>query len=326
MMKKRLFFPLLLLLFTAISAMAQNPWQRGAHAFEYTGYEPLSDRIITVRYYIPIKGDIKSMRVLFSMHGSERNAASGIETWRYFAEQDGFVVIAPEYTKENGWKENDYQFGGIFTSSSNKVLNPPEKWTYQTIEAIFDLFKEQTGNTAEQYDIHGHSAGGQFVNRMVLAMPNARIRLAVASNPSTWTYPFIDGIKDKEGNVYGWPYSVMGSPFATEEHVKRYLAAPLIVHLGNADISTTDEQLSKTPGAMAQGPCRFDRGNAFFKASSQLAKQTKTPFAWRRVEVDDVGHAGRTIVYGKSRSVNGQRVFSTDYITKTGAYNLIFKK
>jgi len=307
-------------------AMAQGRWQRGGQSFEYTDYQPLSGKPITVRYYIPIKGDVKSMRVLFVMHGASRDAEVEIETWRYFAEEDKFVVIAPEYSKEHGWQENDYQRGGVFTNSKSEKLNPIEKWTYNTIEALFDDFKQKTGNESEKYDIHGHSAGGQFVHRMVLAMPDARIRLAVAANPSSWTYPYIDGLKDKQGEVYGWPYSVMGTPFATEEAIKRYFAAPLILLLGNADISTTSSDLDKSAGAQAQGPCRFDRGNAFFKAVKQLAKEMKTDFKWKRIEVEDVGHAGRSIVYGKSRTVNGQKVFSTDYITKTGAYYVIFKK
>ena len=325
-MMRKILFSLLLVAITSIAAIAQETWQRGEHSFVYTGYEPLADKPITVYYFVPSKGDIKTMRVLFSMHGAERKGAPYIETWRYFAEEEGVVVIAPEYTPENGWTSNDYQLGGLYTDRKLTELNPPEKWTYNTIEAIFDYFKECTGNQAEKYDIHGHSAGGQFVHRLVLTLPNARIRLAVASNPSAWTYPLIDGLKDEEGKVYGWPYSVKGTPFATEEHVKRYLAAPLIVHLGNADTKTDDPQLDKAKGALAEGPCRFDRGNAFFKASKQLAEEMKTTFAWQRVEVENVGHAGRSIVYGKKTVVNGKNVFSIDDITTTGAYYLIYKK
>jgi hypothetical protein len=322
-MQKKSLLSLLLTIVVCTISIAQGPWQRGSHSFEYTGYEPLADKPIIVRYYIPMRGNITNMRVLFSMHGADRNAASGVETWRHFAEADGFIVIAPEYIHANGWLENDYQFGGLFTDRTFAELNPQEKWTYNTIEAIFDDFKRHTGNVAEQYDIHGHSAGGQFVNRMVLTMPNARIRLAVASNPSTWTYPLIDGLKDREGNVFGWPYSVKGTPFANREDVKRYLAAPLIIHLGNADI-LADDQLARSPGAMAQGPNRFDRGNTFFRASRRVARDMRAPFEWRRVEVQDVGHAGRSIVYGKRRRVDGQNVFDIEHISRTGAYFLIF--
>jgi len=323
-MIKKWFFLLLLVVVACTTVVAQGTWMRGSHSFVYTGYEPLKDKPIVVRYYIPLKGDVTTMRVLFSMHGADRDAAACVETWRHFAEADGFIVIAPEYARNNGWLENDYQLGGIFTDRTFAELNPFEKWTYNTIEAIFDDLKQQIGNRAEQYDIHGHSAGGQFVHRMVLAMPNTRIRLAVASNPSTWTYPLIEGLKDKDGNVYGWPYSVKGTPFANEEDIKRYLAAPLVIHLGNADISTTDESLARSAGAMAQGRHRFERGNAFFRASRQISRDMKTSFGWRRIEVQDVGHAGRTIVYGRRRTVDGRNVFSIDNITRTGAYSVIY--
>ncbi len=319
---KRLFFLFFLL---ALTAPLHAQWQRGEGEFEYTLYAPLADKPIVVRYYIPSKGDIAQMRVLMAMHGADRDAASVIGTWRYFAEEDGFVVIAPEFTHKNGYLENDYQFGGVFTDATFTRLNPPEKWTYNTIEAIFDDFRAKTGSAAAQYDLWGHSAGGQFTHRMVLAMPAARIRLAVASNPGSWTFPLADGIKDKDGNAYGWPYSVKGSPFATEEHIKGFLAAPLVVHLGNADLATSGSSVPTDAGALAEGATRFDRGRAFFKSGRQVAKTLKVPCAWRQVEVDDVGHAGRSIVYGKSRTVDSQRVFSTDYITPTGAYSVIFR-
>ena len=323
---KKLFLSLLPLFMACITVMAQGTWQRGEHSFEYTGYKPLADKPITVYYYIPSKGDIKTMRVLFAMHGAKRHGSSSVGAWKHFAERDGFVVIAPEYSKENGWSENDYQRGGMYTNRNNKKLNPPEKWTYNTVEAIFDYFKEGTGSQATQYDIHGHSAGGQFVHRLVLTLPNARIRLAVASNPSAWTYPYIDGLKDEEGNVYGWPYSIKGTPFATEEHVKRYLAAPLIIHLGTADTSTTADDLDKQPGAMAQGPCRFIRGNTFFKAVTQFVEEMNIPFNWQRVEVENVGHNSRGVIYGKITTEEGKEVFKIDDITTAGAYYLIFKR
>ena len=307
-----------------IAAMAQGVWQRGSHYFEYTGYEPLKDRLITVRYYIPTKGDIQTMRVLFVIPGAQRNSRYALENWKQFAERDGFVVIAPEYAREI-WSINNYQFGGVFTDSTFTELNPREKWTYNTIEAIFDYFKEQTGNRSELYDINGHSAGGQFVHRMVLAMPNARIRLAVAANPSSWTYPFIDGIKDKNGNAYGWPYSVKGTPFACKDNIKRYLAAPLIIHLGDADTSTTVHDLDKAPGAQATGSNRFCRGNAFYEITKQFAKQLNTPYNWKHVVVEGIAHSGRGMIYGKSKNIDaeGNPVFCIDHITVTGAYNLV---
>jgi hypothetical protein len=315
----------LLLLSFSLLAYAENPWQAGSGSFVYTGYAPLAHKPITVYYYIPVSKDIKNLGVLFAMHGADRAGAPCVETWRYFAEKDGFIVIAPEYSKKN-YTSNEYQLGGVFKTSKREELNPQEKWTYNTIEALFDYLKECTGNTAEQYDIWGHSAGGQFVGRFMLALPNARVRMGVASNPSSWTYPLIDGLKDKAGNVYGWPYSVKDTPFATEEWVRTFLARPLVVHSGNADISTTDRSLDKSAGANAQGICRFDRGKDFYKTSRAVAKKMKTPFKWKFVEVDEVGHAGRSIVYGKSTRIDGKRVFNIDYITTTGAYFVLYGK
>jgi len=294
------------ILLAACGVSAQGmQWSRGEDSLVFTGYEPLKEKPpIPVHYYIPLEGDVTVMRVLFAMHGSGGDCKGALNNWKPYAERDGFIVIAPQYIWENsGW---DYQSVGV-------KGNPREKWTGNTIEAIFDLFKKQNGSKAEQYDMFGHSAGGQFTHRFVLSMPNARIRMAVAANPSSWALPLIDGLNDRDGKVYGWPKSVKGSPFATEEEVKRYLAAPLILHQGNADTSTTDPTLDKSASAKAQGPYRFARGNMAFETARQVAEKMNTPFGWRRVVVDGVGHSSGGMIRGGK-------------VMETGAYSLIFGK
>jgi pimeloyl-ACP methyl ester carboxylesterase len=51
------------------------------------------------------------------------------------------------------------------------------------IERLFDHVRQTLGISATTYDIVGHSAGGQFVERLVLFLPSARFRRAVASSP-----------------------------------------------------------------------------------------------------------------------------------------------
>ena len=71
---------LLAMLFVALATPSfaqeniQAPYKRGAGKFVFTEYAPLKDKPITVYYYIPTKGDIKTMRVLFVMHGAQRTA------------------------------------------------------------------------------------------------------------------------------------------------------------------------------------------------------------------------------------------------------------
>src|SRR5690554_7571300 len=89
-----------------IAQQPENPFTRGAGQFEYMGYGPLSDRPITLFYYVPTRGDISQMKILFSMHGAERNGQTQRNTWQNLAEEYGFVVLAPQFTQENGYPKD----------------------------------------------------------------------------------------------------------------------------------------------------------------------------------------------------------------------------
>lgn len=209
-------------------------FNRGEDSIVFTGYEPLKDKPVTIHYYIPTKGDITEMPVLFSMHGAERDGTIQRNAWKYFAEHYGFIVLAPQFSKTY-YKENDYQFGGVYTSASFTTLNDKEKWTYHVIESIFDYFKEDTKNRSFTYDIFGHSAGGQFVHRFLLAMPVARVNKAVAANPGSWTFPYKEGIIGTDDKVYGWPYAIINSPFESDECIRKFFEKTLYIQIGTAD-------------------------------------------------------------------------------------------
>ena len=64
-----------------------------------------------------------------------------------------------------------------------------KKWTFSAIEHIFDDIRARTGSSCEKYSIFGHSAGSQFVHRMVLFRNDLRIEYAVAANAGSYTLP-----------------------------------------------------------------------------------------------------------------------------------------
>ncbi|MBE6181128.1 MAG: hypothetical protein E7148_00315 [Rikenellaceae bacterium] len=321
----------LILSFVAIVALAttslyaqekqEQLYHRGVGKFVFTEYAPLKNKPITVYYYIPKKGDIKNMRVLFSMHGAERSGKSGIAIWRKFAERDGFIVLSPEYIGKY-YREWEYQFGGV---ARRGKVQPREKWTYNSIEAIFDHFKKHTGSTAEVYDMYGHSAGGQFTHRFALAMPDARLNIGVASNPGNWTFPLAEGLKSKKtGKVYGWPYSVKGTPLAKDDVLKKYFSRKLYVQVGKLDTATIGKHVPKNDASLTQGKHRLDRGRNAYKTAKKVAKKNGWEFNWGKAEVKDMGHKGRGMAYGKVN--DGKTRYREDNYSKTGAYYLIFQK
>lgn len=126
MLKK--IFLLLLLLTQCIFAnlfcqTKETAFKRGEGTVVFTGYEPLKDKPVTIYYHIPTRGNIQNMRVLFSMHGAERSGQIQLNAWKHFAEDFGFIVLAPEYSRDY-YKENDYQFGEYLNLPMNSNCAP----------------------------------------------------------------------------------------------------------------------------------------------------------------------------------------------------------
>ena len=298
-------------------------FHRGADSVIFV-YEPLSEKPITLYYYIPTTGNVKNMPVLIAFHGAERDGRNPRICWMDFAERDGFVVLSPEF-KRSLYDENQYQFGNVFKTRACKELNPEEKWVYSAVEPMFEFFKKETGNKARKFSIQGHSAGGQFVHRFLLAKPDAPVDIAVASNPGTWTWISDDGsVRGYTGPVT-WPYTVKGTPFDDERHLKAYFKRYMVVHVGDSDTLTTGANVPTDAAALSEGAHRYERGQNYFAGMQAYAREKGYTFRWDLVKVGGVGHRGRGMVYARSyRDSEGKRCYSTDLYAKTGAYAIIF--
>jgi hypothetical protein len=111
--------------------------------------------------------------------------------------------------------------------------------------------------TASTYDIIGHSAGGQFVHRLVLFVPGARFRRAVASSPGRYAFPSL---------TTDFPYGLRGTPIDYADLVHA-LSRDFVLLLGDRD---TEDRV-REPEAMHQGRNRFARGLRFFAVATDVA-------------------------------------------------------
>lgn len=331
-------FTSLFLFISTVNVLAQEKeavFKRGGGQFEYTGYAPLKNKPITVFYYIPSKGDIKTMKVLFSMHGAERSGQLQRGVWRNIAEEYGFIVIAPQFAHNNGYLENDYQFGGVSETKKEFILKPEKAWTYKIIEPLFDYFKECTGNQSATYDMFGHSAGGQFVHRYLLMTPEARVGKAVAANPGNYTYPDDKGLymsSGKSADAPNWPFSFKDTPFATDKRLAAYFKRKMVILIGANDTATVD--IDKSPGAdlvLIQGINRHERAFKYFAFCQATAKKKGMEFNWRLIEVPEAAHSSAQMVYGRStvrnwRIENDERVYNNKDLTDLGAFKILVKE
>jgi len=263
-------------------------------SFSYI-YKHLPNQPVNVFYYVPTTGDQKEMPVLFVLSGAQRVGNGELNPWQLLAERYGIVVINPQFTKEY-YPSNAYQFGNVAVSKGSSKINKKNKWVYNIVEELFDYYLKATGSKAKGYYLFGHSAGGQFVGRMVLMLPKARYIKAVAANPSAWTWADETGLKAEDGTVFGWPYSVMGTPSGKKSVLKKVLSRKLYIHIGTQDIGT--KSLDRSAGANAQGSRRYDRALNYYDACVAKAKELGVDLGFELAVVQGTRHSTLQAVYG----------------------------
>ncbi|CAN1507947.1 hypothetical protein MCEMSEM23_00690 [Rhabdaerophilaceae bacterium] len=259
------------------SVAAQN--QVGPHEFVYLDRGPNGPIEIDVMAVAGSACVRKACPLVIAMHGVTRDAEQTRDNWIDLAEKHSLLVVAPHLDRKR-FPTRIYQQGG--------VVGEPDrtKWLYPLIERLYDRLVEVKLAEASGYILFGHSAGAQFVHRFVLAMPDARYRLAVIGNAGFYTLP----TGKAEAGGHEFPFSLDGTPITNVERAKA-LQRPLLVLLGDRDIDPNHHQLNNSEGARAQGPHRFARGHFFFAAAEKEAKRLGVPFGWKKIVVPGVAHS-----------------------------------
>jgi hypothetical protein len=238
-------------------------------------------RPITVWYYRPPDLPAKA-RIVFVMHGSSRTGQEARDSGAVYGRRHRVVVLAPEFS-ERYYPGDAYAFGNMADSAGR--LRPQSQWALSAIEHLFDAVRQAARLTTPSYDILGHSAGGQFVHRLVLFVPGARFRRAVASSPGRYAFPSMR---------LAFPYGVGGTAIDSAA-LTRALSRDFALLLGDHD---TDDR-AREPEAMSQGRNRFARGLRFFAAATDAANELSAPLAWRLVIVHGADHSpGRMVRAG----------------------------
>jgi pimeloyl-ACP methyl ester carboxylesterase len=224
--------------------------------------------------------------ILLVLHGLGRNAAGYRDYAIPLADAQGWLVVAPLFDRERfpTWR---YQTGGLVrnqVAEGEFRVEPEMQWMGRSFLAIIDAVRAAENRPELGYSLIGHSAGGQALSRFAAFTPHAARHIIIA-NPSTWLWP---------SNEARFPYGFGGLPgtLANEATLRRYLAQPVTVFLGTADVRR-DNNLNLREEAERQGTNRLERGRNTFEAARQVARQRGWPFHWQLVEVPDVGHSAR---------------------------------
>ena len=277
--KQLLVFICLCVGLSPVYATHSDSSNRGRHSFIFSDYTPFSDRPIDVHYYVPISGKVKNMPIVFVFEGGDRDYTYLLDAWEKEAEKYGFVVVTPHFSLGQ-YPLSDYQEVGIMDRKHQR-LTPRNEITPVLIDKMFESIVERLSSNQDGYMIYGHSAGGQFVQRFMLFHDSPYVKKAIIGCPGWYTMPNYD---------FKFPYGVANIPYVTEDRLKKYLSAPIVLQLATGD-TIRESYLRKTPEAELQGNNRLERGRNFYQYLHQLAHDKHWVCNWRLVEEENIGHS-----------------------------------
>ena len=220
------------------------------------------------------------MPVLFVHHGVGRNGRDYRDYWLDLVDDAGVLVISIEFPEASFPEHFWYHFGNLH--DKNGAPRPREEWTFGIDERLFDQLCAQRITTQQRYGLFGHSAGGQFVHRMLSFGFRDRVAVAVSANAGTYAMPDL---------ATPWPFG-LGETDVDADALRALLAFRITVMAGTEDVATTGRFFPKGPRSMRQGATRYERAHNYVRSGHAAAAALQTICAWRVIDVPGVGHDG----------------------------------
>jgi len=260
---------------TDLSHLVQTP---GAHSLAYID-PAFPDRPLTLHAACP-DGFTPRTPVLLVHHGVGRNGADYRDYWMKLVDAAGILAIAIEFSEAAFPKHLWYHFGNLHSDAG--TANPRSEWTYGIDARLFDLLRAQGITARERYGLFGHSAGGQFVHRMLSFGYRDRVAIAVSANAGTYAMPDLE---------IAWPFG-LGDTEVDADALRSLVGFPITVMAGTHDTKTTGRFFPKGPRSMHQGPTRHARAHTYVAAGHAAAQALHTTCTWKVIDVPGVGHDG----------------------------------
>lgn len=217
--------------------------------------------------------------VLFVHHGVARNGRDYRDYWLPHAV--GLLIIAIEFPEAGFPEYLCYNFGNLHAADG--TAHPREQWTFGIGPRLFQALRRQGITTADRYGLFGHSAGGQFVHRMLSFGYRDHVAVAVTANAGTYAMPDLS---------INWPWGLGGVP---ADDLRAILGFPLTIMAGTEDTKTTGRHFPRGPRSMRQGEHRFARAVTYLRTGRAAAADLGLACNWTLIEVPGVGHQGRAM-------------------------------
>lgn len=269
---------------------------------EWIDFSAAPSRSMLYRTYpLDVKNEAIA-RAFIMIHGAGRDADNYFRTAVAAAflggALDDTIVISPRFASNDGRScrdtlaanEVNWSCSGDSWRSGGVAINNDRLTSYELMDEILrKLARKSVFPNLKAIVVAGHSAGGQYVTRYDMAnQVHDTLGVPVTyvvSNPSSYAYfdptrpnadgsdfrPFADA---RNCTTYDrWPYGLLNRTGYTskvgDEQLKKQMAArPVTYLLGEIDILPLGGFDSSCP-AMAQGPTRLARGQAYLKYVNQ---------------------------------------------------------
>lgn len=212
-------------------------------------------------------------------HGMGRNGDEYRDFWIEAADRHGLMILATTFGDDAWPGPEEYNNGAVL--GPDGAVRPPGSRAYDLPGRVLAEAREAGLTDGRDVRLFGHSAGAQFVHRL-LATGAAAPPTLIAANAGWYTLPRLDR-PFPEG---------LGGLGLDPEDLARFLTTTLHVLAGDADTETAGPSLPAHAAALAQGPHRFARAHAFVAAGQQAAQALGVACAWRLTVVPGIGHDG----------------------------------
>lgn len=219
--------------------------------------------------------------VLLVHHGVGRNGRAYRDYWLPLVEDTGVLAISVEFPEASFPEHLWYNFGNLH--GKDGAANPRKAWTFGVDCRLFDELRDHGVTRTEKYGLFGHSAGGQFVHRMLSFGYRDRVAIAISANAGTYAMPDLS---------IAWPWG-LGDTAAETGTLAEWLEFPLVVMAGTEDVKTSGKHFPGGPRSMRQGQHRYARAHSYVGSGCAAAALIGTHCAWKVVDIAGVGHDGR---------------------------------
>ena len=251
---------------------------RGRASIPYR--DPFSpDRALTLECYRPA-GHTPERPVVMVQHGMARNGDEYCEAWVPAADRHGLLIVATTFSQAEWPDSRPYNDGHVLDAEG--APRPRAAWSQAIPGRVFALLRESGLTARRQAYLWGHSAGGQFVHRLMATQPHDWLEAAAPANAGWYTLPTLD-LPYPEG---------LGGIGLEQGDVARLLGYPMTIFAGDRDTETAADNLPKHEAALRQGPHRFARAHYYLARGQAEAARLGVPCRWRLVVVPGIGHEG----------------------------------